>query len=636
MVRPRASLGPMLGVLACASAAAASTPAEVLALVQRTYLEDTSPDVRYATARLLAPRDHAAARQTLLACLAEEPAGLGMFDDCLSGLVATGDPGVRQALVARIPEAATPGTRAKVAEAALAADRDPALEAVLALLEDPNFPRESRVAREAAGPARQGGPLGRRVIAAGYRRYAADQSAGTALAAAAFELDADWAGQMVREAAGSSTWTRRKGAARDLRRMPRDQARGPLLDMLTTDSSDEVRKAAADALLGVDLAGLGQAATPLVLRADLSAGLREHLIDTLGLVRWLPAEDALLQTLESTYPTLRAASARALGGLGSQAAAPRLLAILAERDQPDPHWMRTWSARGLGGIRTTPVRMGLFDALRLDTVDYTIDAAARSLAAHRTGEGWDLLRQALLAGQRLETRVAAASALAADAASGAALALLVNPAEPVALREAAALALGAVDGAERLEALGRAVGDDAEGVRVAAWKSVGRRPTWSRELMARAQTALEADAVAPVRLYAARALIRAGGPRAAEALARAAEQDEDRSVRLACMQGLPTLDPDRAVASWRQALLADPDRTLRMLAAGALDDAAEESWVELRRAVLRDPESKVRRRAVLALRSLLPEGLDARPVEPGYEPGDLPQLPVEPGSGDRI
>ena len=71
-------------------------------LLWRTYLEDTSPDVRYATARLLAPRDHAAARQTLLACLAEEPAGLGMFDDCLSGLVATGDPGVGTSNWARI------------------------------------------------------------------------------------------------------------------------------------------------------------------------------------------------------------------------------------------------------------------------------------------------------------------------------------------------------------------------------------------------------------------------------------------------------------------------------------------------------------------------------------------------------
>jgi HEAT repeat protein len=590
MVRTRAVAAYSALTLAVAASAVASTPAEVLSLVQRTYLEDTAEEVRYASARLLSPRDHAAARQTLLACLEAEPTGLGKFDDCLSGLVATDDGLVRAMLVQRIQDAKTPITRAKVADAALTADRDPALQAVLELLLDTGRPREARVAREAAGPARMGGALGRQVIEAGYRRYGADDAAGRALAQSAFEVDPDWAGGMVLDAAVSSSWAARMGAARDLRRLPKPQARGPLVQLLTSDSAHGVRQVAADSLLSVDLVRLGEEATPMVLRADLSTSLREHLIDTLGRIRWLPAESALLQTLESSRPTLRAASARALGGIGSQAAAPRLLEILADRENPDPHWMRTWAARGLGGIRSSPVRMGLFDALRLDDIGYVIDGAARSLAAHQAPEGWALLRQGILASQRLETRVAAASALARDPESGAALAALLGPGEPPTLREAAALALGGVLGPDRLEGLRRATGDPDAEVRVAAWKSVGRRPDWARDLQALGEAALGEDAAAPVRLYAARALVRSGGPRAAEAIARATAQDQDRSVRLACLQGLANLDPERAVAAWRATLSGDPDRTLRMLAAGALDDAPEEGWVELRRAVLRDPE----------------------------------------------
>lgn len=599
--------GPLLLALAASAWAASPSASEVRLLLEQRFAEDASDKVRAAAARLLSPAGHGAARALLLELLVQEPGGLGLFDDALAGLAATGGEHVTQALLDRIPAASTPILRAKVARVCFPLAPEAALAVTRAVLEDPARPAEARLARELAGPATQlGGAMGLEALTLAYRRYGADQAAGAALVQGLLQLDPARAEGLVREAGASPRWTARQGAARHLSRFPAAVAAPLLGGLLAHDPHLEVRQAAAESLLGKDPARLGELATALFPDASLGETFRALLADWLGTLGWVPAEDLLLEAFSGGGPLLRAAAARGLGGMGSLRGAGPMLAVLGAHDAPDPHWLRTWCARGLAGIRTLEVRAGLGEALRHDSIGYVLEAAARSLAAHRHQDAFAELRASADPVWPLESRVAALGQLGADPASLRLLqdTVLEDPAP--AARAAAAGALGSQAGPGRLGPLLSAVGDAHGGVRAAALQALARQPEWAFQAGPAAETRLRTGPEEDERLAAAQVLAKAGGPRAAAALARAAVSDGSRSVRIRCLGSLEAVSLDEAVAAWRRALAGDPEKAVRLMAAsalGRLDPGT--AWPELRGAALRDPDPYVRRGAVLAVAALL-------------------------------
>lgn len=606
-VRPAALAFLTLAALASAGSLGRLDPSDVHALLEQRLATDPDDGVRSAAARLLAPSGHPEALAFLRIALAEEPSGLGRYEDALGGLASSPDDSDRTLVIEAIDTASTPILRAKAAGFALALDVEAAHPVVARVLADPDRPREARLARSAAAPlAASGLPGAFDTLADAYLRYGADSQAGPALARALFSLDVGRAEGLVLEAARGSRWTQRKAACSELPRLGRERAAPVLAGLFLGDAHDQVRQAALEGLMRVDPVQAGQLATEVLADTTRPVVFRAFLADTLALLGWTPAEPILLEIFAGDEGMLWVSATRALGAIRSAAALPGMLAILAEREGPDVGWRRTWCARALAFLPDPAATEALAGTLREDPEPHAVHAAATSLARHASDAAWRALQLALASELPEATRLAAAGALGRHEASTHALTRVLVEDPSAAVRERAARSIGLLEIPERRDALLGALADPEAAVRRAAFEMLSRRAGWALAGEERALEALGRHPDPAVRMGAAMLLKAAGTVAARDGLVRGAYQDSDRNLRVYCHQALETLDPDAAAAASREALVGDPDAVLRVLAArrvGRLDPAG--GFAELRAAALRDEDARVRRAAVLGLAGLV-------------------------------
>ncbi len=613
-VRARTGLRWLLAAALATLPVRAAVLDEVETLLADRLSHDPAEAVRSAAARMLAPLGHAEARQALETQLAAEPAGLYLYEDALAGLPACSDPAAAALVVAKVSGAGSPRNRALAAEAAFPVAPEAAMVEAAKVLDDPSLVREAALARAIAAPLAQlGGTAAQDLLARAFRRYGGDEAAGPALVVALAALDPTAAAAELHAALGSSQWTLRRGAVRELPRLGAASA-VPLLEAAATgDPWTEVREQAYLSLLGLAPDRVGAAAAAVFESGVGDAMHRAFLADRLADLAWSPAEASLLEAYRTGHPAVRAAAARALGAIGSPLAIADLLAALADRDQPDTGWIRTWSARALAGMPTLPVARELDLSLRTDREPYVMSAAAESLGAHGTDEARGMLVLAAAPKWPVVCRRAAVKALGRDALGLDELLRVAteDPADEVRAEAVRQLGVHSEAAERRVPAL-RAAAREASGeVRAEALRSLSTRVEWARHGEPEALSAL-AGGEPGERLAAVAVLRRGARPGVIPALSAAAVADGAREVRGSAQDALLALDPGESLRVSRLALSADPDPTQRLLAArriGRLDPGA--GFPELRSAALRDPEARVRRAAVEATGTLLGRMLPA-------------------------
>lgn len=596
-------------------------------VLSHAFASDGEELVKTAAARLLVHLGQDPASAWLREVLVQAPGGLWIYEDALRGLAQSPFPGDLQALIQGIRQAGDRNHRAKHAAVSLEVDPETSLPVVHAHLKDPAMPREARMARLVAGPAKKlGKAKGWSCLVDAYSRYGADPSAGAALASALVGLDAAQARKLFLASLESPRWTLRKSATGHAAWFGDPAIVAALRTRYLEDPREEVRLEAVPGLLRWDPMGLAPLARARLEEARSVEELRVQ-IEALGRLGDSPAAPLLRQFYREATGTLKIAAIQSLALLQDPEVFPSFVETLSLYDAEDPGWIRSWTARALFAYGDSPGVAVLGASLRKDPVSYVQEGAASSLARIGSPRARGQLLESLRGPYPELTRVLAARSLAGVPEAIPALVEAFRSESAASVREALVASLGHPKASDEVGlVLEEALFDAAPGVVRQALVRLKARAPWVERAQRQAMVLLaDLEVDEALRQAAADLLTLASSDESLDALEAAALGDPSAKVRGQAQAGLAPRDPERSLAVHLQVLEADPDPLLRLRAAGRVGQSDPEAGFEvLRRAVLRDTDKRVRRAAVLGLAPLL--GLDA------IDPQDSLDLDQDPES----
>lgn len=612
--RPLASLV----LLSClAGAASARSPgAAARDVLARVFRRDGAVSVRAAAARHLARGGDLDAREALRGWVATEPREDAAFREAAAGLgelLAAGDDAIRVELAAAV-EGASSDTRRGAAGAALLRGGAAALPVIGRVLADPSRPYEAPLAKVAAGPLAGAGDLD--LLEVLLLRYPAVGQVGKT----AF----DTLRVLARPRAEAAVLRLLEGdvdgrgpAVRWLASLPGAGVTARLVEILAGPGDLGTRAQAAAELAARDPARFAGEARGMLDPARVPPGLVAALARALGGIGDAAAAPRLRELLGVAPIDVRRAAAAALGALGWEPAREDLIQGAGAEGDPG---FRAACMAALAGIPGDPARDALGGFLREADPASLRRVAARALEIRRSEPALAILREALRADDAA-TRAAAAGFLGEDPRSEDLLLAALASDPDATVRRTAAEVLRLAGGERRRRALVAAQADADAAVRQAAMFALMLRDEWARPTEDLAVRLLRGSPAVMLRSASLQLLARSGTPRALDALGRGAVHDAVPGIRAFCHLLLDARAPARSLEAARATLAADPRPGLRRAsAARAGKHGAAAALVELRRAVLRDRDPGVRRAAVHALGSLVAP-LRPRSRTAGASPG---------------
>jgi len=344
-----------------------------------------------------------------------------------------------------------------------------------------------------------------------------------------------------------------QAAAKALGQLGDTRATDPLVDTALRDRDLDVRQAATTALKRLRDA---RAVEPLIdaLR-DPDLDVQQAAAKTLGQLQDIQATKPLIDALQHQDLNMRQAAAEALGQLGDTWAVTSLMGAALR----DPHLdVRRTAAKALGQLGDAQAVEHLVTAL--DDKDEDV----RRAAIRTLGYIWKL-KEVIDLGD-----------------------------EDAGVRRRATEALGRLGDGRAVRPLIAALRDRDKEVRRAVTKSL----KWFDEAIPSLTTALGNDN-RDIRQVAAEALGQLGNARAVEPLVAALQEELDWGMRRAVIRALGLIWGLKEVID-----LGDEDADVRCRAAEALGRLGDERAVEPLIASRQDPDTKVRKEAIRALKRI--------------------------------